>query len=364
MFWQLVFCFCFLFVYIFSNMSPSSTEYSRDSSPNSARDRIVQQGLAAAGLIRPDFMNSGPTYVQGGSSAAAAGAQYGYGVRATPGAGLSSASPAYRAPTVTPRTEHTPAAVATPTANLTTSLASSFANFHGGLEAERRQRKMAEVQRRNEVEERIARLEKAVELEASRRAEADSALQMHLEKNLAKVEERVARAVNDAMSAVRTDVAAMAGNIDALRSAIEEERADRQADAARASAEHASSVDEVRTEMHDERVSRLEREAAMLKRIGEDIYSVAEKVDSERIVREQAVSEVLEHMRMIAPAAMNPSKRVEEERWQAHVLTEIADLKARLSAERDERLAEDEAIVAAVNSYTHALQEGLHIVNS
>ena len=343
-------------------MSPSSTEYS--SSPNSARDRIVQQGLAAAGLIRPDFMNSGPTYVQGGSSAAAAGAQYGYGVRATPGAGLSSASPAYRAPTVTPRTEHTPAAVATPTANLTTSLASSFANFHGGLEAERRQRKMAEVQRRNEVEERIARLEKAVELEASRRAEADSALQMHLEKNLAKVEERVARAVNDAMSAVRTDVAAMAGNIDALRSAIEEERADRQADAARASAEHASSVDEVRTEMHDERVSRLEREAAMLKRIGEDIYSVAEKVDSERIVREQAVSEVLEHMRMIAPAAMNPSKRVEEERWQAHVLTEIADLKARLSAERDERLAEDEAIVAAVNSYTHALQEGLHIVNS
>jgi hypothetical protein len=42
----------------------------------------------------------------------------------------------------------------------------------------------------------------------------------------------------------------------------------------------------------------------------------------------------------------------------------VSALKAALALEREERVAEDDEIVQAVNDYTRALQEGLKIVNS
>ena len=45
------------------------------------------------------------------------------------------------------------------------------------------------------------------------------------------------------------------------------------------------------------------------------------------------------------------------------MLTEIAAVKSALNAEKEERVAEDEQIVHAINDYTRALQDGLRIVN-
>ena len=53
-----------------------------------------------------------------------------------------------------------------------------------------------------------------------------------------------------------------------------------------------------------------------------------------------------------------------DEKFQTLVIEEIAVMKQELSSERDERVSEDEQIVAAINEYTKALQEGLRIVNS
>ena len=45
-------------------------------------------------------------------------------------------------------------------------------------------------------------------------------------------------------------------------------------------------VDECQAGIDDERVNRLEREAQTLKRVGEDIFRLQEKVDTERGHRE------------------------------------------------------------------------------
>ena len=52
-----------------------------------------------------------------------------------------------------------------------------------------------------------------------------------------------------------------------------------------------------------------------------------------------------------------------DDKFQTIVLTEIAALKGALNAEKEERVAEDEQIVHAINDYTRALQDGLRIVN-
>ena len=46
------------------------------------------------------------------------------------------------------------------------------------------------------------------------------------------------------------------------------------------------------------------------------------------------------------------------------MLQELGLLRTALEAERAERISEDETIVAAVNDYTRALQDGLRIVSS
>lgn len=53
-----------------------------------------------------------------------------------------------------------------------------------------------------------------------------------------------------------------------------------------------------------------------------------------------------------------------DEKFQALVLEEIAGVKAELKAEQEERVAEDEQIVGAINDYTRALQDGLRLVSS
>jgi endonuclease/exonuclease/phosphatase family metal-dependent hydrolase len=51
-------------------------------------------------------------------------------------------------------------------------------------------------------------------------------------------------------------------------------------------------VDETQAGLDDERVTRLEREAQTLKRVGEDIFRLQEKLDLERISREQTLGMV------------------------------------------------------------------------
>lgn len=53
-----------------------------------------------------------------------------------------------------------------------------------------------------------------------------------------------------------------------------------------------------------------------------------------------------------------------DEKFQSLVLDEIAAVRSELKAEQEERVAEDEQIVGAINDYTRALQDGLRLVSS
>ena len=57
------------------------------------------------------------------------------------------------------------------------------------------------------------------------------------------------------------------------------------------------------------------------------------------------------------------SNQNREEQFRSLVLGEVATLKNGLQVEVEERQAEDEQIVLAINAYTKALQDGLRIVN-
>lgn len=80
-------------------------------------------------------------------------------------------------------------------------------------------------------------------------------------------------------------------------------------------------------------------------------------MEGERAARDGTIARLQNEV-----ADLTSGRSVADERFQAAVLQEMSLLKNALEMERSERVSEDETIVAAVNDYTRALQDGLRIV--
>jgi SF-assemblin/beta giardin len=93
--------------------------------------------------------------------------------------------------------------------------------------------------------------------------------------------------------------------------------------------------------------------------IGEDLFKISERIDCERRYCEECVSDVVAELH-----AHIASRGDADAQLAARVRGDLSDFNMRLNAEVADRVAEDEAIVHAVNEYTRALQEGLRIVGS
>ena len=144
-----------------------------------------------------------------------------------------------------------------------------------------------------------------------------------------------------------------------LRSAHRQEAEQRRVDIEHLAQGVAAKIDETREAVDDEKVARLEREAQILKRTGEDVFRLQEKIDSESLRREEQFN--LIQATLTDTLATNQNR---EEQFRSLVLGEVATLKNGLQVEVEERQADDEQIVLAINAYTKALQDGLRIVNT
>ena len=233
-----------------------------------------------------------------------------------------------------------------------------FSQFYNDLEHEKAQRREAENGRRNALYDQVQRLELDLETEVRRRQESDRLLREKVEADLRAMEEGIAAHVRETQMELKASVDALSRSFAELHAGLREEREQRRVDVEHLAQSVVARVDECQASVDDERVQRLEREAATLKRVGEDVIRLQEKVDGERGVREAAMAELGTIIDAVARR-----QETHDDKFQTVVLTEIAAIKGALNAEKEERVAEDEQIVHAINDYTRALQDGLRIVN-
>lgn len=176
--------------------------------------------------------------------------------------------------------------------------------------------------------------------------------------DLKSMEEGIAAHMREIQLGLKASIDALSRTFAELHGGLREEREQRRVDVEHLAQSVVAKVDECQAGIDDERVHRLEREAQTLKRVGEDIYRLSEKVDTERGAREASVAQLATEL-----ASVTRRADTHDDKFQTIVLTEIAALKGALNAEKEERVAEDEQIVHAINDYTRALQDGLRIVN-
>ena len=143
-----------------------------------------------------------------------------------------------------------------------------------------------------------------------------------------------------------------------IREGLREERTQRRIDVEQLGELVVERVEAVEASIDDERVARLERETVVLKRVGEDVRKISEKVDEESAHREKALEMIQSDI-----ARLQDKESTASDSFQNAVLSEIQNVKRALNEEQQERIGEDARIIDAVNDYTRVMQEGLRLVN-
>mmetsp|Transcript_444 Transcript_444/g.1145 ORF Transcript_444/g.1145 Transcript_444/m.1145 type:complete len:273 (-) Transcript_444:1052-1870(-) len=233
-----------------------------------------------------------------------------------------------------------------------------FAGLWTDLEQEKQARRIAEATRMQLFQESVLRLEKSMEAEVKRRAESDKQLQAHFEGELRVLHERSACQVAEMHNSLKSAIDSFSSRVQDLHAVIREERDQRRNDIEHLATSLVGKVNECVAALDEERTIRMQEQAMALKRFGEDISGVNHRVDTEKAQREADLSGLRVEIHDVLA-----NRNIQDEQFKTVTLDELNAFKAALALEREERVAEDDEIVQAINDYTRALQEGLKMVN-
>lgn len=255
-------------------------------------------------------------------------------------------------------TRRTAASAAASTTGRLNALADDFNNFYGDLEEETKIRKQAEEKRVARLELELGKVERVIRTETKRRIEASKALQVMFEVQLEKLQLEFKESLRESYEPLQAQVDALVARVEQIESTLVEEARDREIQIQKANKEVIDTFNEHAKQFEIEKVTRLQREAQTLKRVGDEVFRVQQKVTAERTAREAAI--VL--MKDDFYAALKAREKADEV-FKAEMLRKMAAVERDLDVETKNRMASEEQLVAALNDYTKALQDGLKIVH-
>mmetsp|Transcript_22862 Transcript_22862/g.75808 ORF Transcript_22862/g.75808 Transcript_22862/m.75808 type:complete len:240 (+) Transcript_22862:386-1105(+) len=236
------------------------------------------------------------------------------------------------------------------------------------------------------MERELGKVETVIAAETRRRIEASKALQVMFESQLEKLQVEFKESLRESYEPLQAQIDALVARVETIEATLVEEKRDRELAVQRANRDVVDNFAEHVKQFDVEKVVRLQREAQTLKRVGDEVYRVQQKVTAERTAREAAI--VL--MKDDFAAALEVRDKADEvfkaevfrkaarrrhpfcthsSRASSPALTpdfsrqKVATVESALGVETNARLASEEQLVAALNDYTTALQDGLKIVH-
>lgn len=237
-------------------------------------------------------------------------------------------------------------------------MADDFNNFYGDLDEETTIRKQAEDARVVRMERELGKIEKVIATETKRRIEASKALQVMFEAKLVAMQASFKQELRAAFEPLQERIDALVSRVEKLELTMEQERRDREKEIQRANTEVLNKFKEHQKEFEVEKVTRLQREAQTLKRVGDEVFRIQQKITAERSAREAAVVLMKDDF-MTAHKAREKADEV----FKSEMLRKMGVVEKDLEVETKNREASEEQLVNALNDYTQALQDGLQIVN-
>jgi len=237
-------------------------------------------------------------------------------------------------------------------------MADDFNNFYGDLEEETTIRKQAEEQRVVRMERELGKIENVLATETKRRIEASKALQSMFEAKVLAMQREFKAELRGAFEPLQAQIDALVSRVEQLEQTMENERRDREKEIQKANKEVLDKFAVHQKQFEVEKVTRLQREAQTLKRVGDEVFRIQQKITAERTAREAAIVLMKDDF-----MAAHKAREKADEVFKSEMLRKMAVVEKDLEVETKNREASEEQLVNALNDYTRALQDGLRIVN-
>lgn len=238
------------------------------------------------------------------------------------------------------------------------SMADDFNNFYGDLDEETTIRKQAEEARVVRMERELGKIETVLATETKRRIEASKALQTMFEAKVIALQREFKSELRAAYEPLQSQIDALVGRVEQLELTMENERRDREKEIQKANKEVLDKFAVHQKQFEVEKVTRLQREAQTLKRIGDEVFRMQQKITAERTAREASIVLMKDDF-----MAAHKAREKADEVFKSEMLRKMAVVEKDLEIETKNREASEEQLVNALNDYTRALQDGLRIVN-
>ena len=237
-------------------------------------------------------------------------------------------------------------------------MADDFNNFYGDLDEETTIRKQAEEARVVRMERELGKIEQVLATETKRRIEASKALQTMFEAKVIALQREFKAELRAAYEPLQSQIDSLVGRVEELELTMENERRDREKEIQKANKEVLDKFAVHQKQFEVEKVTRLQREAQTLKRVGDEIFRIQQKITAERTAREASIVLMKDDF-----MAAHKAREKADEVFKSEMLRKMAVVEKDLEVETKNREASEEQLVNALNDYTRALQDGLRIVN-
>lgn len=205
----------------------------------------------------------------------------------------------------------------------------------------------------------MGRLENALAAETKRRVDATTALDNMGRTQVHEMEARVREQLREENDKLHARLGALEDRVKRLEETWAMDAENQIELVNNKASDLCKAINRVQEDQDMERKARLKRESILLQQVETHAKETEDSWISERKERAQRVKELEDQIiRNEARLAM------EQKRYEERIEKELNLLKAELEVEADERQAQDEQIVSALNRYTQQLQHSLSILSS
>ena len=205
----------------------------------------------------------------------------------------------------------------------------------------------------------IRRLEDALAAETRRRVDATTSLDEMARTEVYEMEKRLRQQLEEEHKEVKERLDTLEERVRAIEEKFIKDSNDQMESVQNKAADLGKALQSIIENQEAERKARLKREGNLLQQVEQHAKEFEERWTQERNDRIQRIGEVEDKViRHEARLAM------EQKKFEEKVEAELNSLKEELAEEVEERQAQDEEIVAALNRYTQQLQHSLSILSS
>ncbi len=237
-------------------------------------------------------------------------------------------------------------------------LADTFNAYYADLDDETAERRNADEKRLVRIEKEILKVEKSIHHEAKRRVDAGKSIQRVVEEQLEEMQLRFKRELHDAYSPLQAQIDALVERVESCEAAIALERNSRDAEIEKANTEVRATFEEHSKQFEIEKLARMQREAITLKRVGDEVFRMEQKVNAERLAREAAIVLMKDDFYAALRARVKS-----DEAFKADVAHKMSIVERDLEGETRQRLATEERLSKSVSEYAVSMRAGIEAVH-